>query len=204
MKHYLLIAALACAGSTPALAQTSASPSSPPMQGAGALDDRGELVSGEARVQASGATDIRQVQQQLIQRGYPLTVDGQMGPQTRAALQSFQQSQGFNASGSLDQQTLGALGIGAQGSGSIGARPDTSTGGNPSTANPSGIGSNPSSVGNPSGVGSNPSSIGNPSGVGSNPNTGTGTGSNTGGAARGGASTGTGGAAGGAVGAGGR
>ena len=157
------------------------SPSSPPMVGVPPLDDRGELVPGQPSPQNDAAgirqpVDIRQVQQQLVRRGFPLTIDGNFGPQTQAALQSFQQSQGFSPTGRLNQQTLSALGIGVQGSGNVGAESTTTTGvrndTNPSagsnpSSNPPGVGSNPGSGANPSGVGANPSSIGNPAGVGS-------------------------------------
>jgi len=37
-----------------------------------------------------------------------------MGPQTRQAVQRFQQAKGLPSSGQLDQQTLAALGVNAQ------------------------------------------------------------------------------------------
>jgi peptidoglycan hydrolase-like protein with peptidoglycan-binding domain len=61
---------------------------------------------------------VKQVQQQLSDKGLsPGPVDGVMGPKTRDALKQFQQQQGMTASGSLDQQTLTALGVDASGSG---------------------------------------------------------------------------------------
>jgi peptidoglycan hydrolase-like protein with peptidoglycan-binding domain len=62
--------------------------------------------------------EICQVQQVLIERGfYHGHVDGHFGPETREALISFQPKQGFEASGSIDPRTVGALGL----SGKIGA-----------------------------------------------------------------------------------
>jgi peptidoglycan hydrolase-like protein with peptidoglycan-binding domain len=62
--------------------------------------------------------EIRQVQQVLIERGfYHGHVDGHFGPEMREALISFQRKQGFEASGSVDTRTVGALGL----SGKIGA-----------------------------------------------------------------------------------
>ncbi|MGZ5041993.1 MAG: peptidoglycan-binding domain-containing protein [Usitatibacter sp.] len=60
---------------------------------------------------------VRQVQQTLQSKGYsPGPIDGQWGNRTQAALKKFQQSQGTQASGSLDSSTLVALGV-SQGSG---------------------------------------------------------------------------------------
>jgi peptidoglycan hydrolase-like protein with peptidoglycan-binding domain len=60
---------------------------------------------------------LENVQQQLQQQGYykDASVDGKWGPRTRKALQSFQQAKGLQATGHLDQQTLGALGVNRQG-----------------------------------------------------------------------------------------
>jgi peptidoglycan hydrolase-like protein with peptidoglycan-binding domain len=61
---------------------------------------------------------IKQVQQKLKQQGHDVgAVDGMWGPKTQAALREFQQQQGMQASGELDQETLAALGVQA-GSGS--------------------------------------------------------------------------------------
>jgi peptidoglycan hydrolase-like protein with peptidoglycan-binding domain len=60
---------------------------------------------------------LQNVQQQLQQQGYyqNAQVDGIWGPQTRQAVQSFQQAKGLPVTGHLDQQTLGALGVTEQG-----------------------------------------------------------------------------------------
>jgi peptidoglycan hydrolase-like protein with peptidoglycan-binding domain len=53
---------------------------------------------------------IRQVQQTLQQQGmYHARVDGVWGPQTQAAVRSYQQKNNLNASGQLDQQTMASL-----------------------------------------------------------------------------------------------
>ncbi|MGE5506659.1 MAG: peptidoglycan-binding domain-containing protein [Actinomycetota bacterium] len=54
---------------------------------------------------------IRDVQQKLQQQGYNVNVDGKMGKQTHAALRQFQQDQGIQGSGQLNQQTMAALGV---------------------------------------------------------------------------------------------
>lgn len=57
------------------------------------------------------AETIRQVQQQLTDRGHnPGPVDGIMGPNTRSALRAFKQAQGLSGTG-LDQATLSVLGV---------------------------------------------------------------------------------------------
>lgn len=55
---------------------------------------------------------IKQVQQALSNQGYNAgPADGKMGSKTKSALKKFQESQGMQASGNLDQQTLAALGV---------------------------------------------------------------------------------------------
>ncbi len=53
---------------------------------------------------------IKQVQEQLKTAGfYKGEADGKMGPETKQALQQFQQQNGLQANGELDQQTMAAL-----------------------------------------------------------------------------------------------
>ena len=55
---------------------------------------------------------VKQVQEALNQKGFKSgQADGKMGPETKDALQAFQQKQGLQATGQPDQQTLAALGI---------------------------------------------------------------------------------------------
>jgi peptidoglycan hydrolase-like protein with peptidoglycan-binding domain len=65
-------------------------------------------------------THLRQVQQQLKTAGlYKGRIDGKMGPETRHAIARFQEKNGMQGTGRLDQQTLAALGnTGTNGAGS--------------------------------------------------------------------------------------
>ncbi|HTI83342.1 MAG TPA: peptidoglycan-binding domain-containing protein [Acetobacteraceae bacterium] len=63
--------------------------------------------------QAVTPDTIRQVQQALLQQNmYRGQVDGVWGPQTQSAVRQYQQKNNLNASGQLDQQTLGSLNVG--------------------------------------------------------------------------------------------
>ena len=56
---------------------------------------------------------VRMAQQALNDRGYDAgTVDGVWGPGTANAVRRFQEAQGLPQSGTLDSQTLSALGVG--------------------------------------------------------------------------------------------
>ncbi|HEU4922788.1 MAG TPA: peptidoglycan-binding domain-containing protein [Burkholderiales bacterium] len=76
------------------------------------------LIAGVAAASASAvfAADslfvdgntVRKVQQTLTNR---IAVDGQMGPQTRAAVTKFQRSENLEPTGQLNRQTLVALGL---------------------------------------------------------------------------------------------
>jgi len=55
---------------------------------------------------------VRQVQEKLKQEGYQVgPVDGVWGPKTQSAVREFQQAEGLEATGELDQETLAALEI---------------------------------------------------------------------------------------------
>jgi peptidoglycan hydrolase-like protein with peptidoglycan-binding domain len=61
---------------------------------------------------------VREVQQKLMQEGHDVgSIDGQFGPKTQAALRSFQQEEGLQPSGQIDQQTLEKLGVASSSSG---------------------------------------------------------------------------------------
>jgi peptidoglycan hydrolase-like protein with peptidoglycan-binding domain len=104
---------------------------------------------------------LRQVQEQLKTAGlYKGPIDGRMGPDTRSAIEQFQQQNGLQGTGKLDQQTLAALGNSS----------NTGTTGEGSSALP---GNPPSRAGGPSGSGNTdmPSgSNGNQPGAGGNLN----------------------------------
>jgi peptidoglycan hydrolase-like protein with peptidoglycan-binding domain len=74
----------------------------------------GNMNSGQSsEEQQLSQSEIQSVQQHLQQQGYykNAKVDGRWGPQTRQAVESFQQAKGLPATGQLDQQTLNALGV---------------------------------------------------------------------------------------------
>jgi murein L,D-transpeptidase YcbB/YkuD len=55
---------------------------------------------------------VRDAQRALNDKGFSAgAVDGIMGPHTESALRQFQQAQGLDTTGTLDQQTVSALGI---------------------------------------------------------------------------------------------
>ncbi len=71
---------------------------------------------------------IRQAQIILKQKGFEVgDLDGKLGPRTRKALMAYQQQQGLQATGQMDQQTVSALGIG-HGSGQDIRSPGATTG----------------------------------------------------------------------------
>ena len=55
--------------------------------------------------------EVRQLQQALNDNGENLNVDGVMGPETERALRDYQQKNGLQASGTLDEQTRQKLNI---------------------------------------------------------------------------------------------
>ena len=59
---------------------------------------------------------VRQAQEALKAKGQPVKVDGIIGPQTRAAIKSFQKEEGLQATGKLDALTLTGLGVEQSGS----------------------------------------------------------------------------------------
>jgi hypothetical protein len=69
-------------------------------------------ASPEGGRHAAARARLRQVQERLQAAGLaPGPLDGQLGPQTRAALRRYQQHHGLRVTGTLDPQTLQALGI---------------------------------------------------------------------------------------------
>lgn len=95
--------------------------SSPSTQGPGpngASQSSMENPSANANTSNSGAAEnnlsreeVRQAQAALKKTGENVKVDGIVGPQTQEAVRNFQQKNGIEASGQLDQQTLQKLNV---------------------------------------------------------------------------------------------
>lgn len=98
----------------------------------------------EQHAQAQSSDVVRQVQQELKQKGINAgPVDGQWGPLTEQGVRQFQKSQNLQTSGQLDEQTLAALGIQEQssatgGSKTGGSQSGSSASGGPGSGNPAG------------------------------------------------------------------
>jgi peptidoglycan hydrolase-like protein with peptidoglycan-binding domain len=59
--------------------------------------------------------EIKQAQEALDKKGFKAgSADGKMGPETEQAIKQFQQKEGLQQSGQLDEQTLSALGVQSQ------------------------------------------------------------------------------------------
>jgi len=84
------------------------------------------------------ADKLRKVQKQLSEKGHNVTTDGVWGPQTEQALKEFQQAQGMQATGELNQQTLAALGIDEGASAATGGTAGSNTTGTSGAAGSSG------------------------------------------------------------------
>ena len=81
-------------------------------------------------------TQVEQVQKQLKSAGvYQGRIDGKMGRETKEALKDFQQKNGLQSTGTLDQQTMAALQQNqqnqVQGSGGSAMAPGTTPGATP-------------------------------------------------------------------------
>jgi peptidoglycan hydrolase-like protein with peptidoglycan-binding domain len=111
MKHALTLAVALAAGISLAttaqarnLDQSAASPSG--MHGTQAAQAP-QLQTGQHEADEQ---TVRQVQQHLQQRGlYDGQIDGIYGPETRQAIESFQQQQGLPQTATLDDMTLNQL-----------------------------------------------------------------------------------------------
>jgi peptidoglycan hydrolase-like protein with peptidoglycan-binding domain len=79
------------------------------------------------------SSEIKGAQEKLRDQGlYHGRIDGVLGPETKQALQQFQQKNGLAVTATLDQQTMDKLSGAAQGS----SMPPASTQGTGPTANP--------------------------------------------------------------------
>ncbi len=104
------IAAMSIAGAVAAAGNQSAASSSPSNEPSYSGSSNGNYSSSQQQGQQD--SHVRDVQQTLKQQGFnPGPVDGVMGPRTEQALRTFQQAHGLQASGSLDERTLSALGV---------------------------------------------------------------------------------------------
>jgi hypothetical protein len=54
---------------------------------------------------------VRAVQRALSESGYRVSIDGVLGPQTRAAIRDFQYDQGLEPTGRINRATLTKLGL---------------------------------------------------------------------------------------------
>jgi lysozyme family protein len=80
----------------------------------------GSLVPAEAGYYVTHRTVSKQkvprysaksVQRSLREAGYPIAVDGVIGPQTRSALRDFQSAHGLEPTGRVNKATLTKLGL---------------------------------------------------------------------------------------------
>ena len=157
LKH--IVAAVAAISATGALAAGDPSHQRPSSQSSSGS-------SSTAQAQASGQLQspevVKQVQQQLNQKGYEVgSADGQAGPRTQAGVKKFQESQKLNATGRIDQQTLAALGINEQdATGGFGRSPASSS--SPSGSSSGSSGSSGGSMNQPGSGSSGPAKSGGP------------------------------------------
>lgn len=95
------------------------------MQSQDPQSQQGSDLGGTSQPGAGGAMGstqdpaaVQQIQQKLNDQGYNAgPVDGKFGPKTQEALRKFQQAQGIQATGQVDQQTMAALGVQDSGQG---------------------------------------------------------------------------------------
>ena len=133
MKRIILATIATAALCVPALAQQNQNGS----QGANAQTSQQSLnQSGQAMSpQQMNATQMRQLQQALDSKGFNTgRADGKWGPETEAALKSFQQSQNMPWTGDIDAKTVTALGLNASDFGMRGNGNASTTGQAPSSS----------------------------------------------------------------------
>jgi peptidoglycan hydrolase-like protein with peptidoglycan-binding domain len=82
-----------------------------PSQGQNGQNSHQKSAQQESGQQTHSADMVKQVQQKLSAKGHKLSADGKMGPKTEAALKDYQQQNGLQATGQIDQETLAKLGI---------------------------------------------------------------------------------------------
>jgi hypothetical protein len=157
-KLAVAIAALSFAVSAGAMGDKSSGAST--TGGHNATSDQSSTSSTSADDASSNAdaSTIRAAQQALTQKGFDAgSPDGKMGPQTQSAVKQFQEAQKLPQTGTLDAQTLAALGVSEGGRGA-GAASANSSGTSGMSSNPSGSSSMSSAPSSSSGTSSAPSS----------------------------------------------
>ncbi|QKT03823.1 peptidoglycan-binding protein [Ectothiorhodospiraceae bacterium 2226] len=102
-------------------------------EGMGAQDG---MMGQEDHTAGASEDIVRSVQEALNEQGKDVSVDGIQGPETSQALQEFQENEGLQASGEIDEDTLRALGLedeaaefaAAEEEAGIGAQPENGMG----------------------------------------------------------------------------
>jgi peptidoglycan hydrolase-like protein with peptidoglycan-binding domain len=96
-----------------------------------------QVQSGRSLRQGAEGPAVRDLQSVLRRLGHPVSVDGDFGPRTKAAVAAFQRSKGLSADGVVGPQTLAAIDrqIGAAGASGV-LRGDRNGRAAPRTAQP--------------------------------------------------------------------
>jgi len=74
-------------------------------------DAHGHVSDNDSRHWSKGDAQVRKAQTALNDKGFNVSVDGRMGPNTEGAVRRFQEKNGLAQSGTLDDSTLNALGV---------------------------------------------------------------------------------------------
>jgi hypothetical protein len=81
------------------------------MGGQDTMGGQDGMMGGEDQTAGVSEDLVRSVQEALGEQGHEVSVDGIKGPETSQALEQFQESEGLQASGEIDEDTLRALGL---------------------------------------------------------------------------------------------
>jgi peptidoglycan hydrolase-like protein with peptidoglycan-binding domain len=110
-----------------AIAQQSDSPQSDPAMQQSQSGSQQEM---SPSAMTKDPNTVKQVQQALSDKGFNAgPADGKWGSKTQSALKKFQKSEGMQASGQLDQQTLASLGVSGSAAGGGGTEEQSGAGG---------------------------------------------------------------------------
>lgn len=108
----IALAAFSIAGGAIAAGTDATTTTAPPAASQATTSGASSMGSAAGSAEETNPALVRSVQQALKQKGYDTgSIDGHVGPSTEKALRDFQQAQGLPQSGSLDAQTLSALGV---------------------------------------------------------------------------------------------